>query len=158
MFNKSDYNLNKTDPEAIVCPSVTGELTRITRADFDSDEEFQMWKAWSDKNYHSSEKRDRTYNDRRRSLAAICHQKSVDNDSIFELLDLKAAQEDRERLMSVIESELTENQYRRLWQRFVCGRELADIAAEECVSLTAVNDSIRRAVSHLKMLRRAGKL
>lgn len=82
MFNKSDYNLNKTDQEAIVCPSVTGELVRITRADFDSDEEFKKWKDWSDKNYHSSEKRDRTYNDRRRLLAAIYHQKSVENDSI----------------------------------------------------------------------------
>lgn len=42
------------------------------------------------------------------SLAANCHQKSVENDSIFELLDFKAAQEDRERLLSLIESELTD--------------------------------------------------
>ena len=32
----------------------------------------------------------------------------MENDSIFELLDFKAAQEDRERLLSLIESELTD--------------------------------------------------
>ena len=43
----SDYAANKTDAEAIVCRSATGEDVRLTRADFESDEEFQRWKGWS---------------------------------------------------------------------------------------------------------------
>lgn len=71
MHNKySDYVANKTDAEAIVCRSVTGEDVRLTRADFDSDEEFQKWKSWSDADYKESERRDRAYNDRRLSLSA----------------------------------------------------------------------------------------
>lgn len=41
----SDYAANKTDAEAIVCRSATGEDVRLTRADFESDEEFQRWKG-----------------------------------------------------------------------------------------------------------------
>ena len=41
MFNtNSDYAINKLDPNAIVCRSTTGQLLRITREDFASDEEF----------------------------------------------------------------------------------------------------------------------
>ena len=72
MYNNtySDYAANKTDAEAIVCRSATGEDVRLTRADFESDEEFQRWKGWSDADYKQSERRDRAYNDRRLSLAA----------------------------------------------------------------------------------------
>ena len=66
----SDYAANKTDAEAIVCRSATGEDVRLTRADFESDEEFQRWKGWSAADYKQSERRDRAYNDRRLSLAA----------------------------------------------------------------------------------------
>ncbi len=66
----SDYVADKTDAEAIVCRSATGEDVRLTRADFESDEEFQRWKGWSDADYKQSERRDRAYNDRRLSLAA----------------------------------------------------------------------------------------
>ena len=38
MFNtKSDDVINKLDPDAIVCRSVSGEIVRITREDFASD-------------------------------------------------------------------------------------------------------------------------
>ena len=70
MLVNSDYMTNKTDAEAIVCRSATGEDVRLTRADFESDEEFQRWKGWSDADYKQSERRDRAYNDRRLSLAA----------------------------------------------------------------------------------------
>ena len=46
MFNtNSDYAINKLDPDAIVCRSVSGEVVRITREDFASDEEFEIWKS-----------------------------------------------------------------------------------------------------------------
>ena len=47
MFDpKSDYALNKMAPDAIVYMDATGEVTRLTQADFSSLEEFQRWKAW----------------------------------------------------------------------------------------------------------------
>lgn len=51
MFDtKSDYALNKMDPEAIVYIDAWGTLVRLTLEDFDSPEEFQQWKEWSDNN------------------------------------------------------------------------------------------------------------
>ena len=45
MFNpKSEYALNKLDQDAIVCPSATGIHIRLTREDFDTEEEFRFWK------------------------------------------------------------------------------------------------------------------
>ena len=55
---QSDYALNKMDKTSIVCPSVTGEHTRLTREDFSSEEEFLYWKEWSDSNYHKIENDD----------------------------------------------------------------------------------------------------
>ena len=56
MFNpKSDYALNKLDPDAIVCKSVSGVHIRLTREDFSSEEEFLYWKKLSDSDYHKRE-------------------------------------------------------------------------------------------------------
>ena len=66
---KSDYALNKQDRDAIVCGSVTGVHIRLTRSDFSSEEEFQKWKAWSDRDYHTTEKAGRAYHDNRLPLA-----------------------------------------------------------------------------------------
>ena len=64
MFDpKSDYALNKKDPEAIVCPSATGVHIRLTRADFASEDEFQRWKNLSDKDYEDMEKAGRYFYD-----------------------------------------------------------------------------------------------
>lgn len=62
---KSDYALNKQDRDAIMCGSVTGVHIRLTRSDFSSEEEFQKWKAWSDRDYHTAEKAGRAYYDNR---------------------------------------------------------------------------------------------
>ncbi|MDE7246135.1 MAG: hypothetical protein K2O18_19485, partial [Oscillospiraceae bacterium] len=44
MFDpKSDYALNKMDPEAIVYPSATGVHIRLTRENFASEEEFRFF-------------------------------------------------------------------------------------------------------------------
>lgn len=151
MHNKySDYVANKTDTEAIVCRSVTGEDVRLTRADFDSDEEFQKWKGWSDADYKQSERRDRAYNDRRLSLAAAYF---LSDREFYECLsgELKAAeQQTRDDLISHIRSLITDTQFSRLWRRFARGRELADIAAEDGVSVAAVSNSIKRAAKRIR--------
>ena len=56
MFDKkSEYALNKYDQDSIIYISVSGRI-RLTRADFSSEEEFLKWKAWSDADYHETEK------------------------------------------------------------------------------------------------------
>ena len=52
MFNKkSDYALNKNNKEAIVCQNAAGEIVRLTKDEFASEEEFLHWKEWSDDEY-----------------------------------------------------------------------------------------------------------
>lgn len=146
----SDYAANKTDAEAIVCHSATGEDVRLTRADFESDEEFQRWKGWSDADYKQSERRDRAYNDRRLSLAAAYF---LSDRELNECLsgELRASeQQTRDDLISHIRSLITDTQFSRLWRRFACGRELADIAAEDGVSVAAVSNSIKRAAKRIR--------
>ena len=59
MFNrKSSYALNKKDVNAIVYIDANENIIRLTREDFDSEEEFQKWKSWSDENYHTEDNRD----------------------------------------------------------------------------------------------------
>lgn len=146
----SDYAANKTDAEAIVCRSATGEDVRLTRADFESDEEFQRWKGWSDADYKQSERRDRAYSDRRLSLTAAYF---LSDRELNECLsgELRAAeQQTRDDLISHIRSLITDTQFSRLWRRFACGRELADIAAEDGVSVAAVSNSIKRAAKRIR--------
>ncbi len=41
---KSDYALNKLDPNAIIYIDAEGRTERLTREDFSSEEEFSRWK------------------------------------------------------------------------------------------------------------------
>ena len=145
----SDYVADKTDAEAIVCRSASGENVRLTRADFESDEEFQRWKGWSDADYKQSERRDRAYNDRRLSLSAAYFLSDRENECLSGEPNA-AEQKTRDDLVSHIRSLLTDTQFGRLWRRFVCGRELADIAAEDGVSVAAVSNSIKRAAKRIR--------
>lgn len=69
MFNKSsDYALNKLNPNAIVCSSVTGDNIELACEQFESEEEFQFWKQWSDNDYKVIEDNGRGYYDHTVSL------------------------------------------------------------------------------------------
>lgn len=49
MYNRNtDHARNKRDAEAIVYQDAGGNTIRLTRGDFASEEEFLLWKAWSD--------------------------------------------------------------------------------------------------------------
>lgn len=106
----SDYAANKTDAEAIVCRSATGEDVRLTRADFESDEEFQRWKGWSAADYKQSERRDRAYNDRRLSLAAAYFLSDRENECLSGEPNA-AEQKTRDDLVSHMRSLLTDTSF-----------------------------------------------
>ena len=62
MFDrKSDYALNKKDPDAIVFKTAAGVFVRLRQEDFSSEEEFHKWKAWSDEDYHTMDIENNTY-------------------------------------------------------------------------------------------------
>lgn len=157
LSNNSDYAVNKTDPEAIVCRSVTGENVRLTREHFDSDEEFQKCKAWSDEDYRNSALRERALNDRRYSFE-LDHLLDRHEYSDWLSAELKGSEKLKKGeiisiIRSIIRSILTDTQFRRLWQRFACEYELAEIASSEGVSVTAVVDSIRYAMKRLTSIK-----
>ena len=158
MFNTtSEYAIHKLDTDAIVCRSVPGQLLRITREDFTSDEEFETWTSWSDSDYHETELSDRAYSDRKTEFAIARHLEAQDTDWLT--MELKASDKGQHtQLIERMRGFLTDIQFKRIWQRFAVGLELADIAGSEGVSITAVASSIERAVKKLSQLRRRGLL
>lgn len=143
MFDrKSDYALNKQDPDAIVCKSVSGVHIRLTLGDFGSAEEFQRWKLWSDENYRTVEKAGRGYYDHCVSLEP--------GGPSMEELYWATEEEDRqamrkERMIAEIQVSLTEKQYRRLYLYYLVGMTEAEIAKSEGVGQQRVSASITAA-------------
>ena len=161
MFDKqSDYALNKADRDAIVCKSVTGEHTRLTREDFASEEEFLTWKAWSDEDFHEEEVANHTYSDNAISMSLVSEAESAVPSVESELV----RRDDRRRhlrytaeTVANIRHILTERQYSRLWMYCVEGKTQQQIADLERVgqprifaSLTAAEKKIKKFFAQAK--------
>ncbi len=118
MFDpKSDYALNKLDPDAIVYMDATGTLTRITLEDFSSPEEFQRWKAWSDESYHQIENADIIFSKRTLSLHGLSEKAIAvqsPEDTLIETQERQEHEEMRRLLMDGLNNCLTPTQRRRL--------------------------------------------
>ena len=146
MFDsQSDYALNKRDPEAIVCKSVTGVHIRLTREDFSSEEEFLFWKEWSNEDYRTEEKAGRPYYDNCSQLieAVDMPNPSAEDTLLAPILEA----EDRElrtARLEQVKTRLTEKQYRRLWMYYIEGMTEAEIAVKEGVGQSRVSSSIIR--------------
>lgn len=161
MFDtQSDYALNKCNRGAIVCKSVTGTHTELTREDFSSEAEFLKWKNWSDDDYAGREaaayEDDRCYSlSAERDTTGI----SVEDELIGaqELVEQARLEESRQAeirsQVRSIQKLLTKTQYRRLWMLRVDGLSVKEIAARESVSLQRVyrclEDAERRIVNNL---------
>lgn len=57
---ENTYARNRKNPDAIVYLTTNGEIC-LTRDDFESEEEFLRWKAWSDQNYQEQVHHDRPF-------------------------------------------------------------------------------------------------
>lgn len=155
MFDrKSDYALNKRDPDAIVCKSATGVHIRLTRADFSSDAEFERWKHWSDEDYHDTEKKEHIYQDRTLSLEGLSELSIAVLSAETELMD-QFDQEERARLCRLLaeglEACLTSTQRRRLWLYCVEGLTIEEIAKREKVKHQSVS---KRIIASKKILKK----
>lgn len=149
---KSNYTLNKTDPDAIVFKTATGAYIRLHREDFSSEEEFLRWKGWSDEDYRVVDIQNNTYKKQTVSLEGVSEQ--TGDLSPEQLLIEQYDQLDREQfcrlLLEGINTCLSEPQRRRLLKYYFEGQTEVEIAAAEKVSQSKIAESIWRAKENLK--------
>ncbi len=148
--SKSDYALNKLDPEAIVCKSVTGVHIRLTREDFSSEEEFRRWKKLSDGDYKDRESAGRGFYDYCVSLGEAWNTTGVSTEDVLLASLLKAEREEQQAaLLQQVKSILTETQYRRLWMYFVDGLSVEQIAQRDDVRHQSVSECLSLALEKI---------
>ena len=154
MFDrKSDYALNKQDPEAIVCKSSTGVHIRLTRLDFASPEEFEHWKRWSDEDYHDTEKADHIYSNHTVPVDKLVEVSITVISPEEELMEVFSRQEREElhrRLKDGLETRLTPAQRRRLWMYCVEGLTMEEIAGVEQKRHQSISECLQSAKEKLK--------
>ena len=152
MFDKkSEYALNKYDQDSIIYISVSGRI-RLTRADFSSEEEFLKWKAWSDADYHQTEKEGRSFNDNRVALDdyldVVGAVQSAEDEFFSELLKADVQAEEkalREKRLAALKAILNAKQYRRIWLYYAERKSVTEIARLEGVTKASVSLSLTRA-------------
>lgn len=153
MFDrKSDYALNKKDPEAIVCKSSTGVHIRLTRLDFASPEEFEKWKAWSDGDYHEIERQDHIYHNHVltvEELAGIVLATLSPEEEVMDRQDRMERERLYLQLKDGLEICLTPTQRRRLWL-YLEGLTEDNIAKAEGVRQQSISECLQVALKKLK--------
>ena len=145
----SIYALNKKDPEAIVYTDADRRVIRLTRADFNTEEDFIKWKSWSDENYHDEEKRDHVEDNHTTPFSEWLEPVST-SDGPETFIERKTERKQRERFTAEtvmrVKDKLTEKQFRRLWLYCVCGLTQQQIADVEKVGQRRVSTSIAAAI------------
>lgn len=154
MFDpKSDYVLNKKDPDAIVYTDAAGTLTWLTMADFSGPEEFQRWKAWSDESYHQIENADLAFSKHILSLHGLSEKAIAvqsPEDTLMETLEQQEREEMRRLLMEGLDSCLPPVQRRRLWLSCLYGLTVRQISQTENANFQNVAKSIAAAKKKLQ--------
>lgn len=149
MFNpKSDYALNKIDPEAIIYTDSWGTLVQLTLEDFASPEEFQRWKEWSDNDYHKTDNADTLFSKRALSLHSLSERAVISQspeDVLVEAQELRERRELYRSLMKALETCLTATQRRRLWLHCVNGLTVRQIAEAEGVQHPSIVECLTAA-------------
>ena len=159
MFDKkSEYALNKYDQDSIIYISVSGRI-RLTRADFSSEEEFLKWKAWSDADYHQTEKEGRSFNDNRVALDdyldVVGAVQSAEDEFFSELLKADVQAEEKA-LREKRKAILNAKQYRRIWMYYAERKSVTEIARLEGVTKASVSLSLARAIKKISKKFAAG--
>ena len=151
--NKSNYALNKKDPDAIVYTDADRHIIRLTREDFDTEADFLKWKAWSDENYHDEERADHVEDNHTTSLAELPDKAgAVDGPEIIIEQRIEKLEHERYTAETVIRVKgyLTEKQFRRLWLYCVGDLTQQQIADAEEVGQRRISTSITSAIKKIK--------
>lgn len=146
--SKNIYVLNKKDANAIVYEDADGNIIRLTREHFSSENEFLRFKAWSDEEYHNAEKERHIYADNILSLEWLSEE-AVAITSVEDAYLAQISEQERKAvcclLMDGFNYCLTDVQRRRLWLYVVDGMTLEEIATVENVTHQSVSESILKA-------------
>ncbi|MDD3228857.1 MAG: sigma-70 family RNA polymerase sigma factor [Oscillospiraceae bacterium] len=147
------YFLNKKDKQAIVYEDADGNIVRLTREVFTSEDEFRRWKEWSDEEYHESEKAQHRDSNHTYSLEGL-NEKVLATESVEEMLDRRHQEQERadlrRLLMNVFDVHLTPIQRRRLRLYCVDGLSEKAIAAAEGVKQQNISKAISAGKNKLK--------
>ena len=143
MFDRrSDYAKNKRNADSIIYTDANGEEIRLTRDDFESEAEFQKWKAWSDGQYHETEKSGRSYQDHKLPLF---DEEGTYGDTMEEWLNRLDEENRYDELLNLCRKLLTKTQLRRFWLYVVKKMTEQEIAELEGVKQQRVSNSINKA-------------
>lgn len=149
-YHLSDYELNARDPDAIVYRDAYGKITRLTRKDFSSEEEFQKWKSISDADYHESHNRDHVEEVHTVPLAFFSESSFLSTPSIEDMVIRREEDAEHEeavlKVMDVLSNILTKTQFRRIWMYVVDGLSQREIAEIEGAGQQRVSKSIKQAM------------
>lgn len=155
MFDrKSNYSINKQDPDAIVYPA-QGEHIRLTREDFDTETDFLKWKAWSDADYHSEERREHIHANHTGPMDKLSEGAgAAPSPEIVIEQRMERAEHDRATVELVvrIKGQLTDKQFRRLWMHFAQGMTEAQIAQKEGCGQQRISKSILGALRKIEKI------
>lgn len=156
MFNnKSDYALNKKDSDGIIYPDAEGNLIRLTRADFASEEEFRFWKDWSDENYHTTDKGDVVEGKHNTSMDSLSEAAlTVPGTDVVMNRQYEKMERRRQAAKRVaqVKDKLTETQFRRVWMYFVDEMTIDEIGEIEGISHQNISKSISAATKKIKKI------
>ena len=150
---KSNYAINKKDPNAIVYTDACKHVIRLTREDFDTEPDFLRWKAWSDKNYHDEEKQEHKEANHTLLMEEVSNtvKTTVGPEIIIEHRIEKQDQErDYEEILIRIKGQLTDKQFRRLWMYCVEGLTQQEIAEKEKTSQSRISECISLALKKVR--------
>ena len=114
-------------------------MIRLTKEDFDSEEEFLYWKKWSDENYHMLEKQQHVENNHTMYLTPELEASIGSYDGGMQQND------NIESILLLCKDLLTDKQFRRYWLYRIEKLTEAEIAEREGVRQQNVSKSIRAA-------------
>ena len=154
MFKKDSlYSINKKNPDAVVYKFANGEESRITRADFATEEEFLAFKAWSDEDFHIEDKREVLAGIRQVSIEDIS-EAAIATPAVDVVMEHQLQRSEQRRKVSEmvvqLKDKLTETQVRRLWMYCVDGNTEQQIAEIEGVDQQRISKSILAAKKKIK--------
>ena len=150
---KSNYAINKKDPDAIVYTDACEHVIRLTREDFDTESDFLRWKAWSDENYHDEEKREHKEANHTLLMEDVPNAvKTTDGPEI--IIEHRIEKQDQERnyeeTLIRIKGQLTEKQFRRVWMHCVDGLTQQEIAEKEKTSQSRISECVSLALKKVR--------
>ena len=151
----SIYALNKKEPDAIIYTDADKNMIRLTREDFNTEEEFLRWKDWSDTDYHLLEKRDHVQTNHTLPMGELTGAAgTADGPEIIleKRMDLQARREYSAEIILRMRGCLTDTQFRRLWM--YCAENMTEtrIAAIEGASQCSIAESIGTALKKNRRL------